>query len=492
MTKRNQRKKNSPLLAGGILSGGILLVGALIFLMGSCGDKGSRQYLDKFVETLDVEVTKAKILNGGTAVYVDFSNGMNAAYGTPLSQNALKSVVNSLTGVKEQAEFFSLSNDTITPLALSQTGIYNAIMSGSNYTKTMAPIEKTLSQIVSKRQPALLITDFEEYHGGLIQRQNYAKDYFIDWLSNGYDITFYKLDYKEGGLPKHLYFAVFDAPRGELAQEVEKALNGYLADGMEKFMLGGRCFDLYGADSYLSSTQGGNYHSDKNGDNKGADIVTAVMEDGGPESYKKYTLSVFSPYVEYYPLGVEWSKIPENIKYTQEEGIPEGDRYTHFLSKFYVDFSKQNGYDIQNVAAVVNDVEHIMQKVMVAADSLSAEGKGFTIPADMPSEKPVQDLFVASMATAKLANLPGHDWKEIFVDFDSRYTGGIPNGMEADKDMIEIDVVIAKAIPNIDAVDAFFAWPGNTSLSESVKNTLLSKKVNPEGRTIITYFVRVI
>lgn len=491
MTKRNQGRKNSLLQTGGLFTCGILLVGALIWLMASCGDKGSRLYLDKFVETLDMNIAKSKALKGSTAVYVDFSDGMNSAYGTPLSQEALKSVVNSLTGIKGQASFFSLSNDTISPLSLTQTGIYNAIMSPSNYTQTMAPIEKTLARIIAEREPALLITDFEEYHGGLIQRQNYAKDYFIEWLSEGYDIIFYKLDYKEGALPKHLYFAVFDAPGGELAQEVEKSLGKYLSEGMEKFVLGGKCFQLYGANSYLSSTQGGNYHSDKDGDYKGADIVTAVLEDGGPEAFKSYIVSLFSPYAEYYPLGIEWEKIPENIKFTQEDGVPEGDRYTHFLSGFYVDFDKQNAYRIEQVAAVVNDIEGLMQRVIVVADSLEGEGKEFEIPTDAPAGKPVKDFFVASMKPATIDNLPGHNWKEIMVDFDSRFNGSLPAGMDAETDLIEIDVVIAKAIPDTARIQEFFSWPGNTALSESVLNAVLSKEVNPEGRAIITYFVKV-
>ncbi|MDE6792127.1 MAG: hypothetical protein K2J48_03480, partial [Muribaculaceae bacterium] len=431
---RNHRKSKSLILPFGI--GAAALLAGVIFLMGACTDKGSRQYLDKFVESINTEVSKVKSLQPGVSVYVDFSNGMNSAYGTPLSQDALKNVINVFTGAKDQAAFFSLANDTITPLNLPQTGIYNAILSPGNYTKTMAPIEKSLAQIVEKRQGALLITDFEEYNGGVIQRQNYAKDYFIDWLSKGYDITFYKLDYKEGALPKHLYFTVFDAPSGELAKMVENAIGKYVGQGIEKFVLGGTCFQLYGADSYPSSIQGGNYHSN-NG--KGEDIVTAVIEKGDEESFIKYTMSPFLPYTEYYPLGVAWKDLPANIAATQEEGMPKEDVYTHFLSKMYVDFSKQNGYDIQEVAARVVNFEPSIQRIMIVADSLAVAGEEFKIPSDLPQQKPVLDMFTASIEPAQIAHLPGHDWKEIFVDLDQRFKGTLPAGMDSEKDMLEID-----------------------------------------------------
>ncbi|MDE5875725.1 MAG: hypothetical protein K2H15_08755, partial [Muribaculaceae bacterium] len=209
---RNNRRSGFPKIATCLLGGAVLAVGMAIVLNSCGGDQFSRTYLDKYVETVDMEVAKSKALKPGTSVYVDFSDGMNHAYTTETSQNALRSVVNAFTGVSGETKFYSLADSKITPLNETQTGIYNAIMSGANYTKTMAPIEETLKTIVNNRQAALLITDFEEYNNGVIQRQNYAKDYFISWLSEGYNIIFYKIDYSEKGAQKHLYFTVFDAP----------------------------------------------------------------------------------------------------------------------------------------------------------------------------------------------------------------------------------------------------------------------------------------
>lgn len=459
----------------------------MIFLLTACGDKGYRSYVDKYVELESLNDTKVHALNKGVSVYVDFSDGMNAAYGTATSQNALRSVINVFTGAKDQAAFYSLADDEIKPLQLSQTEVYNAIMSGNNYTKPKAPIEKTLKDILDKHQPALLITDFEEYNGSVIQQQNYAKDYFINWLSQGYNIIFYKLDYKEGSKPKHLYFTVFDSPEDTLAAEVEKALKPYLEDGMERFVLGGVCCSFNLTTAYPSSTQGGNYHN-----SEGKDIVSAVIEDGKEEAYKSYTTSVYSPFTEYYPFGEKWEGILSNISYTQEEGIPEADKFANLLSKVYVNFTLQDGFDIKGVAAKVTNFEDSMNKFIAVADSLTAEGKEVEITTTLGNGSEVKDMFKASMIPAANSSLPGKGWNEIIVNFDSLFKGKIPASMSAETDLLKVDIIISDATPNLDRIDSFFAWQGNTSLAESVKNTLKSNKVNPQGRAIITYYLKVI
>ena len=480
--KRNNKHIGNTLLPKISLFTGYVLVAMTLY---SCGtEEFSRSYLDQYIETVDVEVATAKSLKPGTAVYVDFSDGMNHAYTTDISKEALRSVVNAFTGVKGETEFYSLANNTITPLAYTQTQIYNAIMSGNNYTKAMAPIEKTLETIVEKKQAALLITDFEEYNNGLIQRQNYAKDYFITWLSEGNNIIFYKIDYTEKGQPKHLYFTVFDSPESRLGSEVEKALEEYIGKGVDKFVLAGTCFSYARTTSYPSSTKGGNYHT-----SKGEDIVSAVIEDGSDESFKSYTLSYYSPFIQYYPIGVSWNNIVTNIQATQEEGMPAEDVYTHFLSKFYVDFDTQNGYKIKGVTANVTNFEPIMQKIIMMSDSLQKENTDFKISADLSAGKPVLDMFTASMLPVQCPTLSGN-WQEICVDLDERFNGQLPAGMDNYKDLLEVDVVISDVELRKEAIENFFAWPGNTSLSESVLNALRSDKVSPKGRIIITYMIK--
>lgn len=484
-----------------------LLAGASLLMLNSCGGGSdfSRTYLDKYVE-LETETTlKNHAMKPGLSVYVDFSDGMNAAYGSQLAQDALRKVINVFTGVDQKATFFSLADSQITPLEFSQTQIYNEIMSAKNYSKPMAPIEETLKTIVAKSQPALLITDFEEYNGGVIQQQNYAKDYFINWLKKGYYITFYKIDYKEGGKPKHLYFTVFDSPSNTLAATVENALSSYVGNGMERFVLAGRDYSYDIATNYPSSTQGGSYRNAN-----GEDNVTAVYEDGKSEAYKAFSgnfrdpetaknrsnfaplNTLYGPFVQYYPLGDNYENIIANISATQEEGVEPADRFEHLLSKVYVNFSVQDGFKINSVKAQVVDFSPALSHFIAKQEETSEEEATLTLPTDMPQCKEVLDMFQASLQPAKDSQLKGNGWYEVLFDFDPRFKGSIPATMNAATDLLKADIVIADAEPNTDGLSEFFAWPGNNSLEQSVIQTLNDAEVNPKGSVVLTYFLKVI
>lgn len=484
-----------------------LATGFAIFALTSCGGGGdySRSNLDQYVELEAKASLDEHAMEPGMAVYVDFSDGMNAAYGTQLSKDALRKVINVFTDASGKTSFYSLADSKISPLELPQTELYNAIMSGKNYNKTKAPIEETLKEIVAKKQPALLITDFEEYNGGVIQQQNYAKSYFIDWLTKGYNITFYKIDYKEGSKPKHLYFTVFDSPLNSLGSTVEQALSQYIGQGVERYVLAGpQCsYDL--AVNYPSSTQGGNYHNAS-----GVDIVTAVVEDGKGEAYISYPYNLadpekgknrtdyariktlYGPFTEYYPLGDNYENIMANIASTQEEGVEKADRFTHLLSKLYVNFSVQNGFDIKNVKVKAVDFQPAIERFIVVSDSLANEGAVIAIPEESPKCKEVLDMFTVALEPVAEGKPEGEGWHEILFDFDSRFKGEIPSSMESPNDLLKVDIVVADATPRYDGINEFFAWPGNNSLAESVRNTLADSKVNPTGQVIVTYYIKVI
>lgn len=459
----------------------------------SCGGGESyRANLDELVALETEEVIKAHAMNPGISVYVDFSDGMNAAYSTEVSREALRKVINIFTDAEGQASFFSLAADTILPIDKKQTEIYNTIMAPSSYTKSKAPIEKTLRKIVSKKQQALLITDFEEYNGAVIQQQNYAKSYFIDWLTAGYNIVFYKIDYKEGAKPKHLYITVFDSADNALSEKLDTSLSDLMSRGIDRYVLGGPdC--VYGMRvNYPSARQGGNYHN-----SEGQDIVTGVDENESADSYISYKVAgaeirtdyaeikpAYAPFTEYYPIGVEWADAISNARAMQENGVQSADRFSHLFSNVFVDFGVQNGYDIQNIEAVVYNFEPAIEKIVEAKAAAAEEGKSFKMPKVEAGEK-ILDMFSASMASVSNTKLPGSNWREIMVDFDTRFKGEVPN-----KNLLKVNVVISKALPRLDGIQEFFAWPGNNSLAESVRNTLLDNRVNPKGRVIITYYLK--
>ena len=114
------------------------------------------------------------------------------------------------------------------------------------------------------------------------------------------------------------------------------------------------------------------------------------------------------------------------------------------------------------------------------------------MPSEFPESKEILDVFSVSMSPATAKGLPGSGWNEIAVDFDTRFKGALPSSMSAETDLVKLEIVIANAEPLLDGIDEYFAWPGNNSLSESVKNTLQNEKINPAGRVIATYYLKVL
>lgn len=446
-----------------------------------------RAQLDKYVEVTQ----KEHLLNDNASVYVDMSDGMNYAYSTDKSQAMLKAIINKLAA-NQAIKFYGLADAQIYPLELSHTELYNYMLNPRSYDKQKAPIEAALQRIINENQPALLMTDFEEYKGLVIEQAAYAKKYFITWLANGNNIIFYKWDFIEKGKTKHMFLAVFDDNANRLNSLVANAVN--LTDlNTERYVLGSRDFAYPTSTQYISLKQGGNYHNDK-----GVDVVTAVMENGGIEDYVSYAKPFatangapgqFAPldislgaYAEYYPLGVNWTDAIANAKSMQETGIPENIKFNHLLSDLYIDFGAQNGFNIDNVEVRVFDMAETMRTISEKEDSINVE------EIEQINKPEVNMFLTASMSDVKELPL---GWKEINVDFDNQFNGTFIGNTNS-TNLFRANIVISKATPNIAAVDGFFDWPGNPSLANSIKETLTVNSSNPQGRIIYTYYIKTI
>lgn len=487
---RNGKKKNSSskgLIIGGAI-GALALIGVLVwFLTRPSSYIFQRAQLDKYVELTQ----ESHLLNDGASVYVDMSDGMNFAYATAESKAMLQAIINKLAA-NSAIKFYGLADEKISPLELSHTQLYNYMLNPLSYDKQKAPIEATLQRIVSENQPALLMTDFEEYKGQIIEQAAYAKKYFITWLADGNNITFYKWDFVEKGKDKHMFLAVFDDNANRLNSLVANAIN--MTDpNIDKYVLGSRDFAYPTSTNYISLKQGGNYHNDK-----GVDVVTAVMENGGVNDYYSYAkpfaaangaVGQFVPldislgtFAEYYPLGVSWTDAIANSKRMQEAGVPDNIKYTHLLSDLYIDFGAQNGFNIDDIEVRVFDMGDTMKKIYEAGDSIKVS--------ELASiNQPEVNMFLtASMANVR--ELP-QGWKEISVDFDSKFNGSFM-GNTNPASLFRANVVISKATPNIAEVNGFFGWPGNPSLANSIKETLTAGTSNPQGRILYTYYIKTI
>lgn len=449
---------------------GLLLLGAVV-LVSSCTNeyKCERAHLDKYVEV----TTQSKVLGDGAAVYFDMSNGMNSAYADDNSKAVLQGVVNSVAG---KVECFGLANGEISPIEKSHTELYNYLLNPVSYTQISAPVQKTLETIVEKNQPAVLLTDYEEYNNGKIQQAAYAKEAFTQWLKNGNNITFYKWNFTENGKEKIMFLTVFDDNLNRLGSLIESAVKG-----LDKFVLGGKNFAFPVMTKYPSTTQGGNYRN-----SKGIDAVTAVLENGSSQSYKSYCESLavaggngaYTPLnvgvgavAEYYPFSESWENILKNSVAMSSEEIPAEDRFTHLLSNLYINLDAQQGYNVSGIEVRVFDMMKAME--MCAAENVDAK----TVQAETGVE--VFDFLTAT--TEKENNLT-----KVSVDFSQKfkalkkYAGAL----------YRADIVISATTSRIDEAKAFFYWEGNPSLSSSVEQVLLDADCNPQGSVLYTYYIQ--
>jgi hypothetical protein len=430
------------------------------------------------------------ILGNGASVYVDMSDGMNYAYAGQEGQNILQSIINKLAAV-DAIKFYGLADGAIEQINLPHTQLYNYMMDSNSYQLQRAPIEKTLDEIVRKNQPALLMTDFEEYKGNVIEKAAYAKRDFIEWLAKGFNITFYKWDFEEGNVLKHMFVTVFDDNANRLNSLVSDAVLG-INPQIETYVLGGREFAYPMSSNYISLKKGGNYHN-----GNGEDVVTAVIEDGSSEAYYSYakpfatangTPGLFAPlnnlvgdFSEYYPIGVDWASAIANSKYMQETGIKEDDLFKHLFSNLYVNFDAQNGYTIKDIEVRVFDMQNIARCVStMPTDSIDIDAL-CKIQA-----KEVNEFLTASME--KVEGIQGN-WQIINIDFDNKFDGTFSESINQ-SDLFRANIVISQAIPNIQSINGFFEWEGNPSLANSIRETLEASSSNPQGRIIYTYYLK--
>ena len=464
------------------------LAATVWFLTRNDGYIFQRAHLDKYVEM----TRESHLLDNGASVYLDMSDGMNCAYRSSDSRNILRSIIDKLAA-NNAIEFFRLSEEKITALDdYSHTQLYNYMLNPNSYNMQRAPIEKTLKQIVEKQQPALVMSDLEEYKGGVIERAAYAKRYFIDWLAQGFNIILYKWNFSEGNKEKKMFIAVFDDNANRLYSLVDNAIS-LIEAPVDKYILGSRDFAYPICTNYPSLKQGGNYHNEK-----GFDAVTAVMDRGGNEDYicyaKPYATATgvvgqFAPLdtslgtlAEYYPLGVSWGDAIVNSKQLSEPGVPDDIKYTHLLRNLFVDLNAQSGFTINDIEIRVFDMQRTMEQIALQGDSI--------IPADI---KGINNPEVNMVLTAGMypSELVPDGWKEICVDFDEKFDGTFI-GNTASTNLLRANIVISKAIPEVQQAIEFFGWENNLSLANSVKETLTASTSNPQGRILYTYYLKTI
>lgn len=514
----------------------------MVALMTGCGsgvdDNFMFSYLEQYQES---KAPKPEAFRSGYSVYFDLSDGMNYAYQDETLRCYLEAITNKVDG---EWNSYGLGNSQINTLNLTKKDLFNRIVN-VEYKDIMAPIEASFQQIVSERKLALLISDLEEYEqqeagcphlrpvivnsgkkgisygepkggpvssGAKIQYSAYASQYFTQWLRTGGQIYFYVMDYKEpvnktDMKDKHLYFVLFDDAKGTLKEKVDQALVGRPVV-YSNFLLTSQFYSL--ETKYASATQGGNYH-----DGNGEDLVTVVNEND--PSLPMY-INRSAEGWEFYPCNATWPEIKKNSETMKEEGVPRADRFRHLLGNLFLNVTSDDSYVIKNLKIRVTNVQEDFaayanyQKALTCAPKITTEegekivdmgGNKYTelfydpvsgelLPQYLyEGERPIKEV----MDMFEMAQKPveGNDSQtEITIDLSNKFTGENTNVMPGD--MLRIEVMIGDCEVNYNRMKDLFVWKDvartNSSIAESLRNTLQAEGVSPSGRVIYTYYVK--
>lgn len=437
------------------------IIGCAAMSLASCGSSDDnlsqqvKQYYDKDITS--------KNATSNYSAYFDLSDGVVLAYKNQGAADFLNATVQRLTS-SDSCNVFSLADDKITPLKLKQTELYNKIMDPKSYTQQMAPIEKTLDKIVKDGKSSLFVTDFEEFTPDRqVQHQSFATRYFVNWLKQGNDITFFVFDFiGVRNIPYHLYFIVFDNKSHKFLNQIKESVAG--VTGYQEFHLSTDAYSV--STQYPSAAQGGNYHDAATGE----DLVTGVLEDGSQQAYTNYGQGAR---VEFYPLGVTWEDALKNSQEANQAGFTP--KYTDLFRNLFFDFSNQDSYIIKKLDVKVSDVEEDFQR-FVAQEK--APAKAVEIKDMLTLD---QNLFAQSMSQSKGKKA------EIGIRFSPQFKGNIIGGEQGD--LFRIDVVIADSQPNLSPrLNQLFSWGANYNLRDAIRNTL--QELNPKGTVIYTYFAK--
>jgi len=442
---------------------------------------------------------------GLPAMYVDFSAGMYTAFGTPVIRELMSQCFN--TVLERKFTVFKLVEGQVTPISVTDPTQLGQIVNDPNqYLDRRAPIQAAVEKIVSKKNDALLITDFEEWQSNMeVTSTAYLKIPFSKWLREGNSISFFVADYKEGKVDKHIYFTVFTYGR--------PTENSLIAKLRPKMTVLPAKFDL-ATDAYQLTT---NY--------EGVNTGGIFHDAAGKTEKEQNVLDLQANYInglsnnkafEYYPLGINWATIEQTRK-----DYAEQNQFHELFRKLFINLSNTDSYTYQSLevktADATGDFERYAKFLeiqkhkpaltkgndgeskisdretdVIALTCFNSDGSVKPEYLYKPQEQqPMTDLFILNQTLFTNTYQSDKSKTEIGISFAPTFTSAKvsnPNGLT------RLMITVGKATVNTDnpVLDKLkwtnAAGSANTALYESVKSAL--EELKPDGKTIYTYYIK--
>lgn len=469
-------------------------------------ENGFEQHLEDYHLARSAE--NAHVPEGKASLYIDFSSGIYQALTAKDNLSLLTNVYNSLP--TNALDIFKLSSDTI--ISMERADIDAEVTDPKKYNEIYAPITRAVAEIVSKKNDAILVTDFEEYKNKAeITNIAYLKDLFEDWLLKGNSIQFFISEYKENTTAKRLFFTVFSYGRISDESLLKRVENSPLISGLTRYDLSSRAFSF--SQQYDTEKSGGIFY-DPSGKSENEKNVLGFEKDTYLNGLKKSNAGF-----EFYSFGLDWKTISE-----QREAYKG--QFDYFFRKLFIDISNEDSYRIDALSVKVTDVtgdfEYFAkcqeatkhkphtdkgsngedkfkedEKDLIALNCYEPNGKikdKWVYSPQPVTELPEIFAFNNTLFNNTTAS-SGREKAELSVVFDPKFDlKNIPSTAR----LLRVDILVNKATASTANVKLKkFSWQStsqkgaqNTALLASVTNTLVDPRIKPDQHVIYSYYIK--
>ena len=373
---------------------------------------------------------------GGTCVdlYIDYSDCMTTAIQSDYYKNVQPAIIAC------NPNYYSIKGDVIKMETNDKMRVHQLLNGITNV--DYSDLKAAVDSILKNNHEAILITDGEYYQKGIGANLNnpYLADEFKEWLMRGMDVYVYSEPYQSGKFMKNRYYMLFTDHR--IDNNIQQIFSRNAPQTSAVTMV-----HLY---SGIPSAQVAE---------NGVDLNVQLLD---TEEGKVYPVRSF----EWHKLDAKWDDIYDYIAQAEEDeqGRPlKGGDY--LLKGIKLQVGKEDAYRPEEIEVKAYEISD-------AYEAFSPKGKKAA-----KLGNPLEKFLVVDEAA----------WQkgEVVIKFDPEFNGQCLTGTLGN--LLRIDVCVKQSKENFTgnpAIGGKFQFDSpyglNTSVYESLKQTLLDPAISPE------------
>ena len=372
---------------------------------------------------------------GGTcvALYIDYSDCMTTAASSPYYQSVQPAIIAC------NPNYYSIKGNDITFESNDKMKVHQLLNTITNV--DYSNIKGAVDSIIKNNREAIIITDGEFYQQGIGANLNnpYLADEFKKWLTEGHDIYVYSEPYQFVGFTKNRYYMLFTDHRLDNNIQQIFSRNAPQNDSVKMIHL------YSGVPSAHLMESGVTFNEQL--------LITSDQEINPAMSYECHT------------MDASWDDVYDYVlNATDEDGNPmKGGEF--FFKGIKVDVNEEDAYKPSEIEVKCYEISDLYNE-------FNPKKPKTTLP------DPLTNMFVIDEAA----------WKsgEIIVRLDPNFDGSSLIGSLGN--LLRIDICVKQSKEdfseneNIGGKFKFDSqWGFNTSVYESLKQTLKDPSISPEN-----------